>query len=842
MGFGCGIKKIRPAAAGLVLFVSVQSAFPAAPDAQIYNGVFRELPATSIRPEGWLKETLERQRDGMALNRSACGYPFNTDLWVGKLPKPTWQGYEQTAYFVDGNYRCGLLLNDAALLDMGLKNIRYVLEHPEPNGHLGPVADDFRMVLGPDGVAGPNVMGQQWPFTVFTRALIAYYQATGDQTVLAALAKHYLTLPEKFGVDNRDVNAIEGMCWLYMQTGDVRFLQMAERTWKIFENAPSNTSKKIWTLEKMAKDEPLRGHGVSVSEISKQAAILYLATGKKEYLDSAMGAFRSLQRDHELVDGVLSSDCGLSGKDPVRQHETCVIIDYTWSLGYMLMASGDVRWADTIERAIYNAAYSVQTKDLKTLQYYGAPNQMNATQTCNHPNTGKLNRSLQAYRPDHAPECCTGNIPRAFPTFMGRMWMSDGAGGIAAVFYGPGSVNTRAGAEGVPVTIQQKTDYPFNGAVELKVKADKPVKFPLYLRIPGWAEGATVEVDGKPVAEQVQPGTFLKLERTFANGSTVKLNFPMKLRKETPVAGGVTLVRGPLIYSLKIGEQLSRVDDTWGQNPDFPAWDVTPSTPWNYGLTLKTEQDLNAVKVETRPVTAYPWLPENAPVVLTVPARRVPSWKLVGPFGETPVLPKAPVSASEQVEPVQLIPYGATLLHLPVFPDLSGALPAKAAEPESAPVNVPAKTVSGKTGASPVSKISSYSTSIPATPVHGDTEPPSVLTDGKWENAANQSVEFKNDVVITAKLESAVRVEEAVACFYLMKKIMIESVGVETSLNGKDWEPVAVQPVTFGEQSGAKERAYELAIPVKREAAYVRFSFKRAQGSARILLGEIAVR
>lgn len=79
---------------------------------KIYHGVFLELPNTDIHPDRWLKETLVRQRDGLVLNRVACGYPFNTNLWIGKLPQPTWQGYEQTAYFIDGVYRAGLLLND----------------------------------------------------------------------------------------------------------------------------------------------------------------------------------------------------------------------------------------------------------------------------------------------------------------------------------------------------------------------------------------------------------------------------------------------------------------------------------------------------------------------------------------------------------------------------------------------------------------------------------------------------------------------------------------------------------------------------------------------------------
>ncbi len=141
----------------------------------------------------------------------------------------------------------------------------------------------------------------------------------------------------------------------------------------------------------------------------------------------------------------------------------------------------------------------------------------------------------------------------------------------------------------------------------------------------------------------------------------------------------------------------------------------------------------------------------------------------------------------------------------------------------------------------PVAKIASYSASIRSA-VHLDTEPPSVLTDGQWANATKQSVEYKGDVVITARLESATWISEAVAYFYMPSKSMLESIGVEISLNGTDWEQVAVQPVTFTVQSAANMRAYELAVPVKREAAYIRFSFKRADGSARVLLGEIAVR
>ena len=185
------------------------------------HGVFLELPLTGIKPLGWLAEILRRQKDGLALNRAASGYPFNTNLWVGKIDRAGWPAYEQTAYFIDGSYRCGLLVNNPSLIDQGLKNIHFVLRHPQPDGKLGPGPADMKLKVGSDGVAGPQVMGANWPMSVFTRALMAYYGETGDETVLDALTRHYLSLSDKFGIDNRDVDAIEGMCWLSLKTGDL---------------------------------------------------------------------------------------------------------------------------------------------------------------------------------------------------------------------------------------------------------------------------------------------------------------------------------------------------------------------------------------------------------------------------------------------------------------------------------------------------------------------------------------------------------------------------------------------------------------------------------------------
>ena len=109
------------------------------------------------------------------------------------------------------------------------------------------------------------------------------------------------------------------------------------------------------------------------------------------------------------------------------------------------------------------------------------------------------------------------------------------------------------GAAGDKITVNEKTEYPFDGAVELKVTADKPVSFPLYVRIPAWGGGCDDFGERAGGGREPVPGLFSRLSGRLSSGDTVSLNFPMEVQLETPVADGVSLVRGPLVYALKIG-------------------------------------------------------------------------------------------------------------------------------------------------------------------------------------------------------------------------------------------------------------------------------------------------
>ena len=462
-----------------------------------YFGVYAEVPVSEIRAEGWLRGLLEIQRDGLGLHRGESGYPYNTCLWAGTIPKggnpiaQAWWPYEQSGYIVDGLYRCGILLGDTVLTGLGHRNAAYVLEHPRANGMLGPEA------LG----------DAQWAFSVFARALLADYDVTGDRTVLDRLMAHFAALPDS--LTNRQTCIVESMCKVYSHTGNKAILERAEQIWRTF-SMPGTADNEAFRHADMVAAAPVEVHGVTAAEVSKQPAILYLHTGRPEYLAAAEGFYASVERDHELVDGIPTSCEKLLGKAPEALHETCDISDFMWSYGYMLMATGDVRWADKLENAFYNAALGAVSKDFRAHQYFSSPNQIVATQFSSAADYGEEGLLRQAYRPGFDTECCSGNVHRMFPNYASRMWLRDTRGGIVAALYAPGRLSTQAGDRSVAVL--ERTDYPFRSNVEFEFECSETVKFPFTVRIPAWAEGATVRVNGESPVEAAA-GTFYTVDR-----------------------------------------------------------------------------------------------------------------------------------------------------------------------------------------------------------------------------------------------------------------------------------------------------------------------------------------
>ncbi len=262
-----------------------------------------------------------------------------------------------------------------------------------------------------------------------------------------------------------------------------RLLDLAENAWRDYltVTTPGADGGDLALLRVFAAT-PIDAHGVTYAETSKQPAILYLYTGNQDYLKFALAAQRRILDHHMLVDGIPSTSEFFRTRTSLDSHETCDMTDHTWSWGYMLMATGDARWADHIERACMNAGFGAIKKDWKALQYFSCPNQFLATLTSDH-NIMEHGGRMMAFQPNPGQRtaCCGGDVHRLYPNLVIRMWMKDSHGGLVAALYGPSRVKTTVGPNAQEVEIIQQTNYPFEEQIQFRINTSKPVGFPLSL-------------------------------------------------------------------------------------------------------------------------------------------------------------------------------------------------------------------------------------------------------------------------------------------------------------------------------------------------------------------------
>ena len=657
-------------------------------------GKFADGLLSNTRPCGWLGRVCRLQADGLTGHPEALSYPYDTCLWAGEIPRmgthgSDWWRYEQTAYYTDGLLRLGYALGDAELIKKGETGVEYTLAHVAPDGHLGSPclwdASKFKLKRGYD----------MWPFAVFFRAMKAKYDAAPDERIPAALARYFLLYGKKHVSEYRNVVNVEGLLWAYSHTGDRRLLDLAESAWRMRKPLPDNKKNEL-APENCANDRPIHMHGVSYCEEMKVPVILAAYTGKNEYLDQAVNVERKLVRDHMLPDGCNSSTERVRGNSVHWGHETCDVADYTWTLGYFLETTGDATYADKIERCVFNAGFGAIGKDFRSLQYFSNPNQFICTSNSDN-NPHAYGTTWMQYRPTHETECCAGNVHRIVPNYVSRMWLRDAKGHPVAALYGPSEVDFGW------AKITEETDYPFDGRITFRFSVKQSGERSFTYRVPSWCrKGASVKVNGESVAPAA-PGRFATIYRPFADGDVVELHFPMEPVFETlpsrfvvdnkdmkrglkrpadrfaDSSQGTVVTMGPLVFAHPI--KAERAEDTEehanmngkkSANPDFKCWNLRPAAPFNYALVA------HRAEVVASGCAGDGFFMHPAAVKLRVPVRRI-EWTL-DEDRFTPDVPEHPVVLDGEEEAIELVPYGATMLRLSVFPDLSSGKTAHSAE------------------------------------------------------------------------------------------------------------------------------------------------------------------
>ncbi|MCS2713883.1 glycoside hydrolase family 127 protein [Bacteroides thetaiotaomicron] len=618
--------------------------------AQTNKSVLQDIGIEGMKAEGWMKEVLTTQRNGLTGHIQVAGAPFDKEGWGDATQKKMdrWEDFEQTGYWADGALRCGYLIDDPELTQRVKEWIDFQIDHPKEDGFIGPELHNL------------------WPHVVFFRVIMAEYSRNPSPKIIKALSNHYKNAARsqtliKTGGPEWDFNErtmlhIEMLCWLYQQTNDAFFIEKAENTYKAF-----CSRKSPFTMQAFLSDEVPIVHSVSSFETLKIPVILYINTGKKEYLDAAIHGIQKVYKYHGLADGIPSGNEAHDGNMPNEVHETCCVSDAQWALGYFLQATGDVQWADLMEKICFNAAFSVVWKDFKSLQYYSSPNQViakNNSSFCMY--VGGQDR--MAYRIAHGPACCNGNMNRMIPLFCSRQWMKKGDNGIVAAMYAPSSFTTKLKGSKNEITIQEETNYPFEETIRFRMKMKRSTPFSFWLRIPQWCKGASITVNGQAADIVCKAGTFVEVQRKFSDGDIIELKLPMKAKSVSMPYDGVAFERGPLVFSLNVKAQEEITETRELDGIKFQSRILTPLSEWNYAPV-----DTENIEVVNSNDYSNIWNPEMTPVRLKVKAVTVTNWQLYRD-NFTPYMPSVIRKGEEKV--IELVPVGTTVLRMTVFPDI----------------------------------------------------------------------------------------------------------------------------------------------------------------------------
>ncbi len=636
---------------------------------------FVHLPLGATRPEGWLRHQLLIQADGLS------GYVYSA------FDAPTWA--------------------DRSNYEEGIVALAYVLNDQRLEQIAKAIVD--RVLASPPRPQGMNVCYQHR-----MRMLIEYHEATSDVRVILWLTSYFEEIADTplsrqemaYGGDkDRAGEHLIPAYWLYNRTGNPKILEAIRVNFRS-EVGLDNIERAVESfLSPGRRSDFWNNHSVTLAQAIKFPGLLYQQFPETRYEEAVFHGIDILDQYCGQVGGRYAGHEHLpesNGHSPANGTELCTVAEQMYSMQRLFEIYGDVRLADRIEYLMFNSHPGTCTPDMWTHQYDQQANQVSvsvAERVFDNSDTANIYGLVPHY------PCCLSNMHQSWPRFVEYLWMATHDNGLATVAYAPSRVTAKAGTDGDVVTIIEETDYPFGGEILFRLKMVKPVVFPLHLRIPSWAHGTTIVVD----EEEVHPkaGSIYALKRSWRNDDVVRLVFPMKVRVEERHRRAVSILRGPLYFCLRIGQEYRECAHharLIREQTGFPVydWEIHPTTPWNYGLIVDCRHPERSIEVVTHEVARVPFaqrgeplfrredpdtLPNSAacvhrpmpaiafrrvecqhkePVILKVKGRLIPSWKMASASAADP--PESPVQSDQPIEDLELIPYGCTRLRISEFP------------------------------------------------------------------------------------------------------------------------------------------------------------------------------
>ena len=588
---GCWFSNILRSSSAIVFLLCLQAVLlptaqalpPGVVEPVVENKVdlaFESADFGKTNYEGWV-------HDRMQINVEKRLLTLDLDMILDPFanrPGPQWWVGEHVGKYLHAASYAWSFTGDERIKERMDYAVEKLLETQLPNGYLGTYIEEDQFGTG-DGLGWMGPIWDVWTHKYNLIGLLSYYQVTGDKKALEASKRAADLMYETFVAKKRSMrlasahmgmaatSVLEPISILYRLTGDPRYLEFCHYVVNAWEDENDSVT---WMYEDGCQLlSSLLDHG-SVYKTANRKAYemlsnivglleLYRVDPDKRYITAAKNAWKDIVTKRLYISGTASYHEQFTSDHRLppgyAAGEGCVTVTWLQLTAHLLELTGEVQYADELERTTYNALLAAQQPQTGDVTYFV-------------PLNGARYYGDRDRKSEPAITCCSSSIPRgiamipefASGTLNGKPALLEYIPGKHALHYGSGD-------DCKDVTLHVHGDYPETGDIEIKVELEETAKFPIVLRVPTWAKGFEAAVDGK--AYKPSRNRLLKIKRKWSQGDTIRVKIPMDIRvihDGDKTTDSVAFARGPQVLATN-----TKIDESGG----------IPATGW-WGDTLHT--------------------------------------------------------------------------------------------------------------------------------------------------------------------------------------------------------------------------------------------------------------
>jgi uncharacterized protein len=550
---------------------------------------FQPLPFGAIKPAGWLREQMQRDVDGFVgnLDKLVPDLITNDDMYgakrltkkvksksVGNISEGAewevqylWWNSETQSNWLDGYVRNVLLLNNPANAKQNEKHrkkiqtiIKHILATQDTDGYIGIYAPDLRYKFTDEN-------GELWSKATLYRALLAYYEATGDEKVIKAVVRAVENVMSNYPINAstpfKAAKPYAGICH------GLAFTDVLDKLHQITHNGTywdyalflyqdysrhELSEKDVQFANVVNPAYKLAGHGAHTFEHIRSLMVARFAAGNPQ-LEQALQTYLQRIEQATTPTGGAIGDEWIAERTADGTHtgyEYCSLHEVMDAHAQLFQKTGTVRFADNAEKVFLNAAQGARHPEKSCIAYLKTDNSYEMLGTRNGEVEADKKQTRYKYSPVHqdVAVCCVPNAGRITPYYVQNMWLKNENSGenslVAALF---GACEMQTTLNGANIHISEQTNFPYDYTIRFDITTDRAAQFAFHIRKPAWAASYKVQI-AQNQAHSEKDG-LITIEKTWRGKETVTVEFVPTAQTQR-VGDEAYFSYGPLVLALPI--------------------------------------------------------------------------------------------------------------------------------------------------------------------------------------------------------------------------------------------------------------------------------------------------